>query len=928
MLLPFDLDERRRATAPGTSLGGVADGLTAELAPWLHTPLPIPEVKARLTRGGGRCPVHGTLLDFDPHTPHAHRCQRCTVSYTDDVHHQWWAMGAQLFTAERTVHAATLYLLRGGEAHKRLAVHTLLELATRYTSWPNRDNVLGPTRPFFSTYLESIWLLNIAHALALLEAAGVREASDVVRSALLEPSSALIATFHEGRSNRQVWNEVAILSAWTLLGETSRVTRRLSQPGSLRSLLQDGLLTDGTWYEGENYHQFAHRGLWYGVQLLAALGEPLDGTLASRFHEGFAAPFAGLLPDETLPSRRDSQYAVSIRQWRWAEWCELGYTLTADTRLAAVLLRLYDGTVPRRDTGRHASTADTERNGAPTALTRADINWRGLLMANAEPVPRPVQGTGTAGSVLQPRQGLALIRRDAGRVYVALEGGTNAGGHGHPDRLHLTLQQDAQRWLDDPGTGSYTERALHWYRSTLAHHAPLVNGASQQPGPVQLVAFEDRGGAGWVQKRAPDIAPGVTVTRTIVVCDGYLVDVLEWEAPQAVTLTLPLAIGDAANIAEWRNGTRAGAGGLEDGYDFIQNVQEAVQAPKVVQLAPLSIVSGGTPEGSTLQSWYTTTAPATWWRADAPGAPGTARQQRLALDAQGARGRIVGVWCWGDVTHVQLEPEGPVVASITTADGTVASHESAPHGWHIGLVARHSRSSIDLEGLVTAVADDHQETMRTTAPLEIIEVPAVATPRDAAASGATRQLGIDHYVPTEEAWGGGNSPVASVALGATAEHLVVHLQVCTGHPPVARAGGSSEQMPDNPLDNERADVNADGVQCYIGVAGDPVGRWRAAVLIVPLGANDARVTSLMPGAAVPEVRLSTTQDGWDATLLWPKASLPARSDAPLTFDLVVNERPRDRERRRGQLVLSGGGGFGYLRGDRHAPEAPMALQFD
>ncbi len=55
---------------------------------------------------------------------------------------------------------------------------------------------------------------------------------------------------------------------------------------------------------------------------------------------------------------------------------------------------------------------------------------------------------------------------------------------------------------------------------------------------------------------------------------------------------------------------------------------------------------------------------------------------------------------------------------------------------------------------------------------------------------------------------------------------------------------------------------------------------------------------------------------------WPLSALP---HGPLTFDLVVNERPPRRERRRGQLVLSGGGGFGYLRGDRHDPVAPFGL---
>ena len=38
----------------------------------------------------------------------------------------------------------------------------------------------------------------------------------------------------------------------------------------------------------------------------------------------------------------------------------------------------------------------------------------------------------------------------------------------------------------------------------------------------------------------------------------------------------------------------------------------------------------------------------------------------------------------------------------------------------------------------------------------------------------------------------------------------------------------------------------------------------------------------------------------------------------LGLDLIVNEKPAGRERRRGQLVLSGARGeFVYLRGDRH-----------
>jgi hypothetical protein len=206
-------------------------------------------------------------------------------------------------------------------------------------------------------------------------------------------------------------------------------------------------------------------------------GLELPRGLVDRFQRGFASPFATALPDFTLPSRRDSQYAISLRQWRIAEHCELGLAREESPVLLGALQRMYCDDVPRGDTGRRSSSADVERNAKPSALSRADLSWRALLCARAAlpPLERiPPQ------SALLPAQGIAVFRRDAGRAYVALDYGHSGGGHGHPDRLNLLLVRDDTRWLDDLGTGSYVDRSLHWYRSTLAHNAPLFDGRSQR----------------------------------------------------------------------------------------------------------------------------------------------------------------------------------------------------------------------------------------------------------------------------------------------------------------------------------------------------------------------------------------------------------------------------------------------------------------
>jgi hypothetical protein len=58
-------------------------------------------------------------------------------------------------------------------------------------------------------------------------------------------------------------------------------------------------------------------------------------------------------------------------------------------------------------------------------------------------------------------------------------------------------------------------------------------------------------------------------------------------------------------------------------------------------------------------------------------------------------------------------------------------------------------------------------------------------------------------------------------------------------------------------------------------------------------------------------------------------ALPEWSPLPggeIGFDLLVNRIEEDRERRSGQLVWSGGGGWVYLRGDRHDPSAVGVLE--
>src|SRR5207247_1697096 len=87
-------------------------------------------------------------------------------------HHRHWARPQHLWLAERAADLALLSAVdeRDDPRLPARALELLQAYEGLYPALPNRDNVLGPSHLFFSTYLESLWLTSyLAAAFLLLE---------------------------------------------------------------------------------------------------------------------------------------------------------------------------------------------------------------------------------------------------------------------------------------------------------------------------------------------------------------------------------------------------------------------------------------------------------------------------------------------------------------------------------------------------------------------------------------------------------------------------------------------------------------------------------------------------------------------------------------------------------------------------------------
>jgi hypothetical protein len=909
MVTAEELTARREEIAAAPDLAALRAHLTERAAPLLARLPPIPETKALLSTDGGICPEDGVAFVFDPWNPTAHRCPRCGKTFTGERHDRHWARYQHLWLAERAAHLATLAALGDDARAADRAREILRAYAQRYFRYPNRDNVLGPSRLFFSTYLESIWIGNYVVAAVLLRASGKLDhatAQEVSRVA--DEAANLIGEFDEGFSNRQTWNNAALAAIAGWFEDEDLAKRAIEGPTGLLEHLLRGFGRDGMWYEGENYHLFALRGFLTGAAWARLAGVDIfaEPKLAARIRAALLAPALTALPDFSFPARKDSRFGVSLAQPAYLELWEIGLANLRErgagsgtSEIASWLAALYEATVVKQELFEsYLHDAPMEPLPAPRSPSRTQLSWWALLFMHGElAADAPAW---SLGSLLLESQGLAVLRR--GDRYASLECGPSGGGHGHPDRLHLTLHADGVHWLADPGTGSYVSRDLFWYRSTLAHNAPRLDGVSQSLGAAVCEAFDTSGEWTWARGRYGEI------TRTMVAGPAYLLDVMELASRSEHVLELPwhfVGTGDLGR-GRWSSGELAD--------EFVSRVEKLVPesaVPVVLELAagPRVLKAFLSFDGELV-------------RAEGPGRPGDEKRATFyVMRTAGRSARLVTVLeSVGDAASVRAVRVQGGVIEVETAAHAVDRHTPTALGWEIAT----SSGRIRLAGAraseppLAPLLELEKPTPVVGAALRVSAPPPLDGTLDGFDTSEPLRLELeDQYRRSEEPYPGPED-FAAVAYAAWDDDAL-YLAIDVAKPELCiRPGGA----PPLRLDNEPDDIHSDGLQVY--AAGDDGGDARVGYLVVPeTDATRLRVratsdTSADPGSVRGAWR--RTDRGYTVNLgiAWPEWQR-AHVGGRLRFDLLVNEMLPGRTRRAGQLVWSGGNGWVFLQGDRQDP---------
>jgi hypothetical protein len=661
--------------------------------------------------------------------------------------------------------------------------------------------------------------------------------------------------------------------------------------------LADGFAADGSWWEGENYHLFALRGLLQGIRWARMMEYDVleDPEVREHFRAALLAPARTALPDLTYPARRDSRYGVSLAHPASLELWEMGRLwLGEDDELDAWLSALY--ALPSAALGETYDAWLSDAGlPAPAKYERTDLSW---WIAPAIPLGPPRELVWQHPNILLPGQGLAVLRE--GDHYASLECGPVVGGHGHPDRLHLTVHAGGVHWLPDPGTGSYVQETLAWYRSALAHNAPVVDGENAAGEDAWCAAFDAGEGVAWTRGRAGGL------TRTIVLGAHRLLDIVELRGERERELLVPWHfLGDlrVESTGAWEpTGDRPGS---DPGGAFVSNVQrdtgDAAVGFKVrVSRDQRHLEAHFVAPGGEL------------FKATAPGLP----TEPLPREFLFVRARL-STARWVTVLDF-ARPEDP--ESVVAVRAVEDSVEIETRGGKLQFVERENELVIEAGGSVITLggarpqpkrraplfAQRVEKEARAAAP-RIEEPPALDGTLDGFDLEEPLSLEGEHqYRRSEEPY---DPDRFRAEAWANWDGEALYLAVTVHKPDLLFRAADAPPLE---LDNDPEDIHSDGVQVFLGQ-----GEQLLGAMLIPDRDGSVRARPIGPGSLEVAGRWRTEADGYTMTL---RLAHPIIAESPiggeLGFDVLVNEMLPERSRRAGQLVWSGGHGWVYLRGDR------------
>lgn len=492
------------------------------------------------------CPDDGGYLTKI--TPTEHECPTCKKRYTDErtvaayrcrLHYDLEAAAEQL---------AWAYAYTGEDQYATAVRRILLHLADAYDKYPARQDRWGRTglfaplggRRYVQSLDEGVGAIRLAKAYDLTRMSPVWSATDQkhVEEDFFRLTAKTLLAFNQDINNHQTWYDGGLMAIASVLGDAELVEKVLTMRGGYYDQLNRSLGEDGLWYEGTMaYQNYALQAMLSIVDVGRRLGLPLHQE--PKFRKLLESSLDVTYPNGQYPAINDSDpssfqnFNLSY-QWAWDVYKE--------PRFAQALAY-----------------------GNPERLKQ-------LLGPDAVPVS-PLN----TKSIDLPDAGMAILRVGEAEKQscVFFDYGQHGGGHGHYDKLNITLFAAGREWLFDTGRIDYTHKEYKtWVKHTVAHNTVVLGERSQSPTTGKLLWLKVGDGYAACAGETDDAYPGATLKRQLFLTEKMLIEVYDVQArkPTTIDWLTHTSVGPVQPVEKLAAATSA-TFAARDGYPHLKDPQ-------------------------------------------------------------------------------------------------------------------------------------------------------------------------------------------------------------------------------------------------------------------------------------------------------------------------------------------------------------------
>ena len=465
---------------------------------WLHRDIAIPDV------GGWAhyffC-TDGTMLElpenqqFDPNVPS--KCPVCGKVYLDPkiliarhFFEHYWLVGA----------ARDLALTYAIEQKKEYAAKAAEILIKYADAFPHE---LGDGGYQENTLTEAVSIIPLAEAYDLVCEQMTPAQRRHVEQDFFWPAAESLT--HAGfNGNWGSWH----LSAIGVIGYATRHQRFIDfATAQFKSQIADQLGDDGLWPESiGTYHFYALDAFLSFAEAATNCGDDLyswEARPGKSLKAMFEAPLHFAYPNLRLAAINDGWFDAWLPQDQYT----LAYHRYHLPEFAWAIQNL-------KRIGKSGNSGEF-----------MDRNYRYLLYGEKLPaeIPKPI-----FASTNFPVLGIAVLRQGSDlpadkEMMMTLHYGPFLG-HGHYDKMGVTLFAHGQALAAAYGTSGYGIALSHFLQSAPGHNTIVVDGKNQtRTTDRDLVAFTNTPELKLASARTTELVPGTTWTRTVMLADQYAI---------------------------------------------------------------------------------------------------------------------------------------------------------------------------------------------------------------------------------------------------------------------------------------------------------------------------------------------------------------------------------------------------------------------